>query len=49
MRIDWKAEIEKAELWSDKNGCCMKYIDLAKQIADEATAYKSRQISHDDT
>lgn len=39
MRIDWKLEVEKAERWADKKQCCSKYIDLAKQIADEAGSY----------
>lgn len=38
--IDWKIEIEKAESWAKKE-CCEKFIDLAKQIADEANAYRS--------
>jgi hypothetical protein len=41
MSIDWKIEIEKAESWAGKKECCLKYIDLAKQICDEATAYRS--------
>lgn len=38
--IDWKSEIEKSEAMM-KNECCNKFIDLAKQIADERNAYKS--------
>lgn len=38
--IDWNFEIEKAEQMTRKE-CCIKFIDLARQIADERNAYKS--------
>lgn len=30
--IDWDAEIHEAETNGQANECCLKYIDLAKQI-----------------
>lgn len=41
MSINWEAELQKAKFWSDQKECRQKFIDLAKQISDELTSYKS--------